>query len=87
MSNAPIGFLLKPVQIGLENILPSRGPPRNLRTSRKYMQIRVSIEQVDLIEPLSVAPVDRRSGQHVLLDGHIRLIILKELGYSEAPCL
>lgn len=87
MSNAPIGFLLKPVQIGLENILPSRSPPRNLRTSRKYLQIRVSIEQVDLIEPLSVGPVDRQSGQHVLLDGHIRLIILKELGYVEAPCL
>jgi ParB-like chromosome segregation protein Spo0J len=40
-----------------------------------------------LIEPLSVAPASAGTGQHLLLDGHIRLIALRELGHTEAPCL
>lgn len=87
MSSVPISFLLKPIQVSLGCILPSRGAPLNLLSSQKYKQIRASIEQIDLIEPLTVSPVDKKSGNHVLLDGHIRWTVLKELGYSEAPCL
>ncbi|RYG57964.1 MAG: chromosome partitioning protein ParB, partial [Alphaproteobacteria bacterium] len=87
MAAVPISFLLKPIQVNVGNILPSRGAPTNLLTSRKYKQIRASIQQIDLIEPLSVSPVDKKTGQHGLLDGHIRWTVLKELGYTEAPCL
>ncbi|MBU64575.1 MAG: hypothetical protein CL858_03770 [Cupriavidus sp.] len=40
-----------------------------------------------LIEPLSVTPADQSSGQHVLLDGHLRLLAIQELGYAQAACL
>lgn len=87
MSGVTIGFLPKPILVALGDILPTRRMTERLTDTRKYQQIRASIEEVDVIEPLSVTAVDRRSGQHVLLDGHIRLLILKELGRTEAPCL
>ena len=87
MTSVALGFLPKPILVPVGNILPSRRMSGGLTETRKYKQIRASIEEVDVIEPLSVATVDRRSGQHMLLDGHIRLMILKELGRAEAPCL
>src|SRR5712692_4929430 len=87
MKTIPVGFALEPLSVRLEQILPSRQIPAGLSTSRKFKQIVSSIAEIGLIEPLSVAPVDRKSDQHMLLDGHIRLVALRELGYTEAPCL
>lgn len=55
-------------------------------TSRKFKQIVTSIQGVGLIEPLSVGKPNR-SGQYVLLDGHTRLVALRQLGFEDAPCL
>lgn len=82
-----LGFLPKPISVPVDNILPSRKIALNLATSPKFKQIVASIREIDLIEPLAVGAVDRRSGQHLLLDGHLRLAALRELGYAEAPCL
>lgn len=82
-----LGFLPKPLSVPMDNILPSRKIALNLATSPKFKQIVASIREIDLIEPLAVGAVDRRSGQHLLLDGHLRLAALRELAYTEAPCL
>ncbi|MEJ8826675.1 plasmid partitioning protein RepB C-terminal domain-containing protein [Variovorax humicola] len=87
MTAVTIGFLPKPILVPVGNILPSRKLSEGLAATKKYKQILASIQEVDMIEPLSISAVERRSGQHVLLDGHIRLAILKELGRTEAPCL
>lgn len=87
MSAVVLAFLPKPLMVAMDNVLPSRKIPLGLSDTQKFKQIRASIEEIDLIEPLSVAPVDRKAGQHLLLDGHIRLLILRELGYAEVPCL
>lgn len=87
MTKVSLGFIPKPLTVALGRILPSRKVPEGLLMSRKFKQIRSSIEAVGLIEPLSVGPADKHSGQHVLLDGHIRLIALQELGFSEVTCL
>jgi hypothetical protein len=87
MSKIPIGFNLVSIMVSVENILPSRKMPIGVSTSRKYMQIRSSIVEVGLIEPLSVAQAAPQTGQHVLLDGHIRLLALIELNHTEVPCL
>ncbi|MCF8186595.1 MAG: ParB N-terminal domain-containing protein [Sulfuritalea sp.] len=87
MSNTPLGFELEPIMLSVDNILPSRRTPVGVVTSRKFMQIRSSIEAIGLIEPLSVGPADNKTGQYILLDGHIRLIALQELNYVEVPCL
>lgn len=87
MSMVAIGFDLESLTLPVDKILPSRKTPVGMATSRKFIQIRSSIQEIGLIEPLSVGPADLKTGQHVLLDGHIRLITLLELKYSEVPCL
>ena len=87
MSGVSLGFVPEPLTLPLDMILPSRKPPEGLATSKKYVQIRSSIEEIGLIEPLSVVPTGQNNGQHLLLDGHVRLIALRELGFDEAVCL
>ena len=40
-----------------------------------------------LIEPLSVIQPDRKKSEYLVLDGHLRVLALKELGMSAGPCL
>lgn len=42
---------------------------------------------VGLIEPLSIQHPDAKKSEYLLLDGHLRVLALKELGLHEAPCL
>lgn len=87
MTGVTLGFVPEPLSVPVICILPSRKTPAGIATTRKFKQIRSSIEEVGLIEPLSVAAVDPQSGHHLLLDGHIRLMAIRELGLVEAPCL
>ncbi|MGT2457670.1 plasmid partitioning protein RepB C-terminal domain-containing protein [Cupriavidus basilensis] len=87
MSSVTLGFIPEPLSVPVVCILPSRKPPEGMGTSRKFKQIKSSIEEIGLIEPLTVTAANQQSGQHVLLDGHIRLIALRDLGYVEASCL
>lgn len=86
MSNPPLGFIPEPLFLSLAAVLPSRKTPDGLLASRKFKQIAASIDTVGLIEPLSVGRPDR-AGQYILLDGHTRLVALKQLGFDKAPCL
>ncbi len=83
----PLGFIPEPLTIPLDRILPSRKIPQGLYGSRKFKQIQTSIDAVGLIEPLIVGKADKTSGLHVLLDGHIRLLVLREMSFTDAPCL
>jgi hypothetical protein len=85
MSNL-IGFKLDPQLVSLDDILPSRAQHKGIEKTRKFLQIKASIQEVGLIEPLSLSP-NQINKKHVLLDGHLRLLALKELGVATAPCL
>lgn len=87
MTGVALGFVPEPLAVPLDRILPSRKVPDGLATSRKFRQIRSSIQEVGLIEPLSIAAADAGTGQHLLLDGHVRLVVLRDLGQESAPCL
>ncbi len=87
MSKVALGFLPEPLILSLDNILPGRRPPEGLAGSRKFRQIQSSIAEVGLIEPLSVLPLPGTEGRYTLLDGHIRLLALRELGIPVATCL
>ena len=58
-----------------------------LEGSKKYLQIKGSIEAIGLIEPLTIGALDKATGTHVLRDGHIRTQAMKELGFHDALCL
>lgn len=87
MTEISLGFVPETLVVPVDHILASRKMPVGITASRKFEQIRASIEEVGLIEPLSVSPVKKNSDHYLLLDGHIRLLALKELGRTEAPCL
>lgn len=87
MNRIQLGFIPEPISVPLESLLPSRQPSAGLTSSRKFKQIVSSIQEVGLIEPLSVMPEDKNLGGFVLLDGHLRLIALRSLGISHAACL
>jgi len=87
MSKVSLGFIPNTILVPLDQLLPSRKTPAGLLSSKKYRQIVASIGEVGLIEPLSVMPADTESGQYLLLDGHIRLIAMRELGHGQASCL
>jgi len=46
-----------------------------------------SVREVGIIEPLVVFPQGGTSKLYVLLDGHVRLEVLKEIGEETAKCL
>ena len=85
--NILVGFDLETRTIPLDILLPSKKVPDGAMSSRKFAQIRASIQEVGLIEPLSVAKPDPYKEEFLLLDGHMRVLVLKELGETEAPCL
>lgn len=87
MTQVDVGFSLDCVVLPAASILPSKKMTEGLLLSKKVRQIRSSIEEVGLIEPLSVTQEIKRTGQHMLLDGHIRFHVLESMGVHEIPCL
>ena len=75
------------VTLSMEAILPLRTLEAPLRSSKKFKQIMASVREVGLVEPPVVARNPDQSGTFLLLDGHLRIEILKELGIREVECL
>ncbi len=75
------------IEVPLGKILPMRRFDETIRKAPKFRCIAASVREVGLIEPLMVYPQPDAGGSFMLLDGHIRLMILKELGATTAKCL
>ena len=73
------------VVLPLDICVPQKVVTKGQREGDFYPQITASLKHVGLIEPLIVYP--RGPGEYLLLEGHVRLEILKSLGVSEAKCL
>ncbi|MBT9503140.1 MAG: ParB N-terminal domain-containing protein [Burkholderiaceae bacterium] len=87
MSKIPLAFIPEPITVRLDQLLSSRRIPEGLPASTKFKQIKSSIEDVGLIEPLTVGPADPSTGKRMLIDGHIRAYVLQELGFEDVMCL
>ena len=81
-----LGFEMKTKELPLEVILPIRKikSPDNLR---RYRAIVKSMREVGMIESLVVYRQKDKSGTFLLLDGHLRLLALKQLGKTVAECI
>lgn len=75
------------VEIPLTKILPTRKLSADIAKSVKYQCIAASVRELGLIEPLVVHPQRGRDSEYVLLDGHVRLMILQALGHAVAKCI
>jgi len=87
MSEMKVGFEMQRMRLALADILPVRQVKDPQINIKRYRTIRASIKEVGLIEPLMVFPHRAGPGKYLLLDGHLRYFVLKELGHTEAECL
>ena len=81
------GFEVNLRTIQIDAILPVKQLPATVPKSQKYGQIAASIREVGLIEPPVVARAAGQEGSFILLDGHVRLHVLKEMGETTVTCL
>src|ERR1017187_3848679 len=73
--------------VDLSKITPLRAITTNLRASRKYRAIASSMQELGMVEPLVVHPLPNDPATYLLLDGHLRLDILRAQGATTARCL
>src|SRR5580693_10484997 len=75
------------IYVSIDHILPLKQIKPYLTRSQKYQQVFSSILEVGIIEPLVVFPQTEKPGTYILLDGHIRLAALKQMGETHVRCL
>lgn len=75
------------LRIPIDAILPLRSVPATIKKSVKYGQIAASIAEVGIIEPPVVARDAADVDRYHLLDGHLRLEIMRERGETHIVCL
>lgn len=82
-----LAFELTSLRIPIAHIEPLRAVTPVVRRSMKFAQIEASIREVGIIEPPVVVPIRGSPDRFQLLDGHLRVEILKERGETEVVCL
>jgi hypothetical protein len=82
MAFEPQGILL-----ALSDILPVKQLAASVKKSKKYRQIAASIREIGIIEPPIVTRQKGKSKKFLLLDGHVRIEVLKDLEIVEVTCL
>lgn len=80
------GFQENLIELGVEELLTTKSISIYAMKCRKYGQVLSSIREVGLIEAPVVAPLKKGKG-YLLLDGHLRIMALKELGVERVSCL
>ena len=82
-----LGFEEASLRIPIDAILPLREVSDGVRKTMKYNQIAASINEVGIIEPPVVARDAGQRDKYHLLDGHLRVDILRARGETEVVCL
>lgn len=87
--SAPVrmGFEAESRRIALSDIKPLKAVAVSVKKTPKYAQIVASIGQVGIVEPPVVARDPDAPGKYLLLDGHLRIEALKDMGETHVACL
>src|SRR5262245_7557922 len=74
-------------RIAIGDIRPLKLVTDIVKKTLKYRQIAASIAEVGIVEPPVVARDRSERGKYLLLDGHLRIEVLKERGEMDVVCL
>lgn len=88
--NLKVSFEPEGVSLRLDSLLPTKIISNKGRQGSKYAAIQASIQEVGLIEPPVVFPSKVTKGKpktYLILDGHVRIEILKALGHESVFCI
>lgn len=82
-----LAFQSDTITIEISSIFPLKVLREGVRGSKKFAQILGSIRSVGLVEAPVVIADQEGPGRYFLLDGHLRVEALKELGATTVNCL
>ena len=82
-----VGFEPESVTIPIADIQPLRLIDDSTRKRRKFRQIAASIREIGIVQPPMVARRSDGKHKYLLLDGHLRFEVLKDLGNESVACL
>ncbi len=71
----------------IASILPVKAIEKTAKSSHKYRQIAASIREIGLVEPPAAIRDTQDTNSYLLLDGHLRIEALRDLGQTEVECL
>lgn len=80
-----IGFRQEVLEIPLAQLIALKETTSSVLGCRKYKQIKASLEHIGLIEPLAVFP--QGDGKYLVVNGNLRLHILRELQHETVRCI
>jgi ParB-like chromosome segregation protein Spo0J len=75
------------LRIAIADIQPLKLVSDVVKGTAKYAQIAASIRQIGIVEPPVVARDRGEPGKYLLLDGHSRIEVLKDMGETDVVCL
>ena len=85
--HVPLAFDPQGIILPITSILPLKQVKPSIKSSQKFLQVLASVREVGIIEPLIVFPYNGQSDTYLLLDGHVRLEVLRQIGETHARCL
>jgi hypothetical protein len=71
----------------IADLQPLRPVTCDIKKTPKYAQIVASVREVGLVEPPVVARLPNDPAKFILLDGHLRIEALRDLGKEDVECL
>ena len=81
------GFERGSVTVAIDELVSMKPLRPDVKMSAKYRQIVTSIKAVGLVEPPVVIAASDKPGTYYLLDGHLRVEALRDLGETTVSCL
>lgn len=87
LSAVTMGFEEARLRIAIDQIVPLKIVSSAVKKTPKYAQIAASIREVGLVEPPVVARDRGEPGKYLLLDGHLRIDVLKDMDQNDVTCL
>lgn len=82
-----LAFQREVIKLNLDQIILLKALRPGTKAGKKYAQIVSSVRAIGLVESPVVTPDKRHIGSYYLLDGHLRIEALKDLGVNEVECL
>jgi ParB-like chromosome segregation protein Spo0J len=80
-------FRLESLTIPLDKLMPSKVLKPEIKAGRAYRKVAASVREIGVVEPIMVHPAKGMRDKYLILDGHVRVDLLRELGKTEAVCL
>lgn len=82
-----MAFKPEVIEVAVDDIQPLKTIKASIKKTAKYRQVFTSVREVGIIEHLVVYRQKGADKKFLLLDGHLRLDVIKSLGQKTVYCL